>query len=80
MKKSEMVNKLQDILINMGFKSEYKCGCCHFEPTLEQATEILDILETAGMIPPPYIKEQYVTFTNEEDAGLIINEWEPEDE
>lgn len=67
MKRSEMVNKIQDKLINMGFKSEYQCGCCHFEPAFEQASELLVVIEELGMLPPSCDPEAKYTSWDEED-------------
>lgn len=67
MKRVEMIEVLNDLLESSGKHDIF--GKRVF------ATQILDLLEQKGMLPPPYAKSvkdgEYYTF---------VNEWEPEDE
>lgn len=63
MKRSEMVKILEDA-INSGLYQDYQFST-------ESVSNILEILEKAGMKPPEVIDNGYV---------VMLDEWEPEDE
>lgn len=74
MKRSEMLDKLQDILINLGYEKQLECACCHSEPTLEDAEVILHHLEYMGMLPPSFNPD------TRNEVYFERNEWEPEND
>lgn len=53
MKRSEALDKLEDILRQCGFTKEQHCGCCHNEPTIEDANYVLTRMEEESLIQPP---------------------------
>jgi len=76
MKRSEMLDKLQDVLINLGLKTEYDCGCCQKEATIDEAEAILHFIEYVGMLPPSTTGCGYDDY----HQTIYVNDWDPENE
>ena len=79
MKRSEMLDKLQDVLINLGLKTEYDCGCCQKEASIDEAEAILHFIEYAAMMPPKDIQKSFRILPNGEMTYNVYR-WEPENE
>ena len=82
MKRSEFVDKLQDMLIQLGFVCYSDCGCCCDEPSSEQARLLLNRIESIGMLPP--LNEQNYHYMDnqsrlDENSIKWYHSWEDEE-
>ncbi len=66
MKRSDMVSKIQDIMIEQFAEPFSK----------EESSRLLQALEDLGMVPPEIDSGIYI---RSECANAMVNEWEPED-
>jgi hypothetical protein len=79
MKRSEMVEKLYNYIIqtNTPYNRGYKVLDC--VNTREHASSILSILEEAGMLPPFNNHDFHMDGDNADKNSVTYRTWEPED-
>lgn len=76
MKRSEMVNKIHDKLVDM----ELNFGSLPFkEITLDQADQFLTMIEESGMLPPCYLNPEYDEAVDPWRENKFFRDWEKED-